>query len=151
MNYHLNPFMNIHYFAHCFILIMLHFIRLYHFSFNSFHQHIRHYLQTLFSKYTHIQLSFLGICRRMKFVPEQFSFRDTFLYNNYMYMALGHVAERLGGDTWENLLASRVLRSIGMMSTKIMKVPDDVYEDGIALPYIYDNSSFQNSTKSLYR
>jgi len=66
-------------------------------------------------------------------------------------MALGHVAERLGGDTWEDLLAARVLRPLGMRSTKVMKVPADVYEDGIAFPYIYDNGSFQNSTASLYR
>jgi len=66
-------------------------------------------------------------------------------------MALGHVAERLGGETWENLLAARVLRPLGMSSTGVMKVPADVFKEGLAFPYIYANSYFQNSTASLYR
>ena len=66
-------------------------------------------------------------------------------------MTLGHVAERLGGDTWEDLLAARVLRPLGMSSTRVMKVPADVFKEGLAFPYIYDNGSFQTTTASLYR
>ncbi|XP_052278708.1 uncharacterized protein LOC127877099 isoform X2 [Dreissena polymorpha] len=90
------------------------------------------------------------LCKNMKMVPERMPFRDTFIYNNFMYMLLGHVAEKLGGDTWENLVTSRVLKPIGMTSTKLMLDPVDVYEKKAARPYTYKDGIFQNGTKELY-
>ena len=86
----------------------------------------------------------------MKFVPEDKPFRDTFIYNNFMYMLLGHVAEKLGGDTWENLVTSRVLQPIGMTSSKLMLKPADAYQTKAARPYIYKDGMFQNGTKEIY-
>lgn len=68
-----------------------------------------------------------------------------------MYMLLGHIAEKLGGDTWENLVKARVFDPIGMTSTKILRVPDDTLQDGVARPYIYKDGRFQNGTHKLYR
>ena len=76
--------------------------------------------------------------------------RDGFLYNNYMYMLLGHVAEILGKDTWENLVMSKIIRPLGMNSTRILKVPEDIMEADIAKPYIYANDTFQNGTQEIY-
>ena len=47
--------------------------------------------------------------RRMKYLPEERPIRDGFIYNNYMFMMAGHMAEVLGQDTWENLMITRVL------------------------------------------
>ena len=68
-----------------------------------------------------------------------------------MYMLLGHVTEKLGGDTWENLVTSRVLEPIGMATTRIIRVPDDVLAEGVARPYIYKDGQFENGTTSIYR
>ncbi|WAR28024.1 GIGA6-like protein, partial [Mya arenaria] len=77
------------------------------------------------------------LCKRMRYLPEQIPFRDSFIYNNYMYMLLGHVAEKLGGDTWENLVSSRIFIPLGMKSTKILKKTSDVLSSDMAHPYIY--------------
>ncbi|KAH3819606.1 uncharacterized protein LOC127881285 [Dreissena polymorpha] len=90
------------------------------------------------------------LCKNMKFVPERMPFRDTFIYSNFMYMLLGHVAEKLGGDTWENLVTSRVLQPIGMTSSKLMLKPADAYQMKTARPYIYKDGMFQNGTKEIY-
>ncbi|WAR28016.1 GIGA6-like protein, partial [Mya arenaria] len=86
----------------------------------------------------------------MRYLPEQIPFRDSFIYNNYMYMLLGHVTEKLGGDTWENLLNSRFFVPLGMKSTKILKKTSDVLASDMAHPYIYKDDSFENSTIDIY-
>ncbi|KAH3821844.1 hypothetical protein DPMN_123612 [Dreissena polymorpha] len=77
-------------------------------------------------------------------------FIDTFIHNNFMYMLLGHVAEKLDGDTWENLLTYRVLQPIGMTSSKLMLKPANAYQMKTARPFIYKDRMFQNGTKEIY-
>ncbi|WAR28065.1 GIGA6-like protein, partial [Mya arenaria] len=86
-------------------------------------------------------ISRADLCKRMRYLPEQIPFRDSFIYNNYMYMLLGHVAEKLGGDTWENLVTSRIFVPLGMKSTKILKKTSDVLSSEMAHPYIYKDNS----------
>ncbi|WAR28087.1 GIGA6-like protein [Mya arenaria] len=90
------------------------------------------------------------LCKRMRYLPEQIPFRDSFIYNNYMYMLLGHVAEKLGGDTWENLVTSRIFIPLGMKSTKILNKTSDVLASDMAHPYIYKDDLFENSTLDIY-
>ncbi|KAH3843701.1 hypothetical protein DPMN_117230 [Dreissena polymorpha] len=90
------------------------------------------------------------LSKNLKFLPEKKAFRDGFIYNNYMYMLLGHVAEKLGGETWENLITSRVLTPIGMSSSKLLKQPSDVFIYGVAQPYILRDGQFANGTRSIY-
>ncbi|XP_045184047.2 D-aminopeptidase-like [Mercenaria mercenaria] len=87
---------------------------------------------------------------KMKNLPQQLPFRDAFLYNNYMFMMLGHVAEKLGGDTWEKLVTSKVLRPLEMTSTRILKEPKNVLENGVAKPYIFKDNTFKNATLDIY-
>ncbi|XP_053386925.1 uncharacterized protein LOC123542314 [Mercenaria mercenaria] len=87
---------------------------------------------------------------KMKNMPQLLPFRDGFLYNNFMFMMLGHVAEKLGGDTWENLVTSKVLRPLGMTSTRILKKPKNVLENGVAKPYIFKDNIFKNATLDIY-
>jgi CubicO group peptidase (beta-lactamase class C family) len=43
--------------------------------------------------------------------------RQTFLYNNLMYTAVGHIVELLSGKTWEDFTRERILRPLGMDAT----------------------------------
>ncbi|WAR28026.1 GIGA6-like protein, partial [Mya arenaria] len=95
-------------------------------------------------------ISRADLCKRMRYLPQQIPFRDSFIYNNYMYMLLGHVAEKLGGDTWENLVTSKIFVPLGMKSTKILKKKSDVLSSEMAHPYIYKDNSFENSTSDIY-
>ena len=65
-------------------------------------------------------------------------------------MMLGHLTEILGKDTWENLVAERILQPLGMSRTRILRNPDDVLEPDVARPYIYKNDTFQNGTLEIY-
>ena len=65
-------------------------------------------------------------------------------------MLLGHVAEVLGKDTWENLVTLRILVPLGMNDTKILKNPYDVLESNVARPYVYKDGRFQNGTLEIY-
>ena len=89
-------------------------------------------------------------CRKMRYIPVTRPFRDRFLYNNYMYMYLGHICEVLGGDTYENLIRNRLFLPLGMTSTKLIKTPSDVQFGDVAKPYNYRDGKFQNGTYSMY-
>jgi CubicO group peptidase (beta-lactamase class C family) len=43
--------------------------------------------------------------------------RQTFLYNNLMYSAVGHIVHLLSGKTWEAFTRERILEPLGMAST----------------------------------
>ena len=88
---------------------------------------------------------------KLKFLPEELPFLDGFLYNNYMFMMAGHVAEKLGQDTWESLMESKVLQPLGMNHAKFMTMPS-VVEDHTARPYVYlkKSNEFVNGTLELY-
>ena len=87
----------------------------------------------------------------MKYLPEELPVRDGFIYNNYMFMMLGHVAEVLGNDTWENLVTTKLFQPLGMTNTTILKSPADVIRPGVAKPTIFKDGQFQNGTFELYR
>ena len=86
----------------------------------------------------------------MKYLPEEIPIRDGLIYNNFMFMMLGHVAEVLGNDTWENLVNVRLFQQLGMTNTTILKSPSDVLKPNVARPYIYTDGDFQNSTLEIY-
>ena len=86
----------------------------------------------------------------MKYLPEERPVRDGFIYNNYMYMMAGHVAEILGQDTWENLVKTRIFQPLGMNSTTIMESPADVFAPNVARPYLYLDDKFLNGTREIY-
>lgn len=68
-----------------------------------------------------------------------------------MYGLLGHIAEKLGEDTWENLVTTKVINKIGMTSTRILQKPEDVLQDDVAKPYIFKDDAFHNGTLEIYR
>ena len=95
-------------------------------------------------------LSRMEYCKRMKYLPEQKPIRDVFIYNNLMYMMLGHVAEVLGKDTWENLVTKMIFEPLGMNDTTIMTSPADIAAQDVAQPYIYLHGKFVNGTHEIY-
>ena len=95
-------------------------------------------------------ISRMEYCKRMKYLPEQKPVRDVFIYNNLMYMMLGHVAEVLGQDTWENLVTKKIFQPLGMNDTSIMKSPSDIFTPGVAQPYIYLHGKFVTGTHEIY-
>ena len=67
-----------------------------------------------------------------------------------MYVMLGHVAEVLGKDTWENLVRSRLFEPVGMNNSRILMRPEDLIAEDVARPYIYKNDQIQLSSLQIY-
>ncbi|MEI6409029.1 MAG: serine hydrolase [Bacteroidota bacterium] len=63
--------------------------------------------------------------------------RETWQYNNYMYMAQGALAEKITGKTWEQLVAARIFAPIGMEQA-VLSTPDLVKSPDHALGYSYN-------------
>jgi CubicO group peptidase (beta-lactamase class C family) len=68
-----------------------------------------------------------NVVERLPHLKMNAEFRERWQYNNLMYMTAGHVAEVLGGDSWEALVRARIFGPLGMTRThtSIMDAKDD--------------------------
>lgn len=79
-------------------------------------------------------LSREDIYEKLKTLPLENPFRSTFEYNNNTFMVAGYLAAKAAGDSWENLIATRVLRPLGMNETTVSAEGLDTAPDH-ALPH----------------
>ena len=66
---------------------------------------------------------------KLKYLEPQQPMRETFLYNNLMFSAVGYIIELKSGKTWEEFVRERILRPLDMNSTtytisEMVKHPD---------------------------
>lgn len=65
----------------------------------------------------HVSPSRSDLVGRLRFLQPSVRFRSKFQYSNLMYVAAGHLAEVASGRSWEDLVASRILKPLGMSRT----------------------------------
>lgn len=53
-------------------------------------------------------------------VPIEDGFRANYHYCNLMFVAAGHVIERVSGQPWEDFIQSRILNPVGMTETAVL-------------------------------
>ena len=58
------------------------------------------------------------IVRRVRFLEPDSSFRSEAGYQNTMFLAAGEVLEEVSGESWDDFLAGRILRPIGMSRSR---------------------------------
>ncbi|TXD83744.1 serine hydrolase [Subsaximicrobium wynnwilliamsii] len=58
------------------------------------------------------------ILANLKYLEPESSFRSAFEYNNNMYIVAGEVLKRLSGLSWEEFIETRILKPVGMSSSK---------------------------------
>jgi CubicO group peptidase (beta-lactamase class C family) len=58
------------------------------------------------------------IVSRLRYVPLARSFRSAYAYDNMLYIAAGEVIEAVSGTTWEDFVATRILKKVGMASSR---------------------------------
>lgn len=74
------------------------------------------------------------ILYRVRFLKPATSFRSAYGYQNLMFMAAGKVIEKVTGKTWQQAVAERILRPIGM--NKSTTSPKDFKAgDNYAMPH----------------
>jgi CubicO group peptidase (beta-lactamase class C family) len=59
------------------------------------------------------------IFKRLRFIKPATSFRSAYAYDNVLYLAAGELIEAVSGKTWEEFVAERILRPLGMSATTV--------------------------------
>lgn len=73
--------------------------------------------------------------RKLRYLEPNASFRSRYQYQNLMFMAAGHLAERITGTDWHRLIDERILTPLGMdrSNTSVRESPRS---GDYALPYV---------------
>jgi CubicO group peptidase (beta-lactamase class C family) len=66
----------------------------------------------------HTTLTNADVIKGLKYLPEVSSFRSEFAYDNLMYIIAGEVIARVTGQTWKNVIQSRIFTPLGMSNTR---------------------------------
>ena len=72
---------------------------------------------------------------RLKYLEPETQLRQTFIYNNLMYAAVGYIIEFLSGKTWEEFVLERILEPLEMGST-VYTIADMLKQDDYGVPFI---------------
>jgi CubicO group peptidase (beta-lactamase class C family) len=72
--------------------------------------------------------------QRLQFLEPSVTFRQQFQYNNLMFMTAGVLAERITGQSWEDLVRQRIFVPLGMRRSNL-SVTDMAQDDNYSLPY----------------
>ena len=59
------------------------------------------------------------IARRLKDIPLATSFRSAYAYDNVRYLIAGEVIEAISGRSWEDFVAERILKPVGMTGSNV--------------------------------
>jgi CubicO group peptidase (beta-lactamase class C family) len=79
---------------------------------------------------------------RVRFLEPQEPLRQTFLYNNLMYAAVGFMVELQSGKTWEEFVRGRILDPLGMTSTNF-SIADMVKQPEHGVGFTEHRDSFE--------
>jgi CubicO group peptidase (beta-lactamase class C family) len=79
---------------------------------------------------------------KLKYLEPEAPLRQTFLYNNLMYAAVGQMIELQSGQPWEEFVRRRILEPLGMKSTAY-SVADMQKQPEFAVPYTEKRDSFE--------
>ena len=79
---------------------------------------------------------------KLRYLEPTASFRSRYQYQNLMFMAAGHLAERITGTDWHRLIDERVFMPLGMdrSNTSVRESPG---AGDYALPYILHGGELQ--------
>lgn len=71
---------------------------------------------------------------RLQYLEPSKPLRTTFQYNNLMFMTAGYIAGQLNGTSWEDAIAARVFKPVGMTGTNFSELETQNSPD-FAQPY----------------
>ncbi|XP_060074177.1 protein flp-like [Ylistrum balloti] len=74
----------------------------------------------------------------LEYLPAFLPFRTRFVYSNFMYTLAGHVSEKLGGRTWEDLVRDNLFQPLGMDTSGFVTEVSD-FDKSFALSYASRN------------
>ncbi|XP_014772360.1 putative uncharacterized protein DDB_G0282133 [Octopus bimaculoides] len=72
--------------------------------------------------------------RMIRYQPALGIFRNTFNYNNYMYVLAAHIAERIANKTWEEMIKDYIFVPLGMKNSGFSDQTE--FNETFAMPYV---------------
>jgi CubicO group peptidase (beta-lactamase class C family) len=88
--------------------------------------------------YNNETVSRTELVHRLRFLEPNKELRETWQYNNLMFLTAGYLIEQLTGKTWEEAVRTNVLEPLGMERSNF-SVFDSQKDDDHALPYLEDD------------
>ena len=79
---------------------------------------------------------------RLKYLEPQEPMRETFLYNNLMFSAVGYIIEQKSGKTWEQFVRERIFTPLDMSSTTY-SISDMTQHPDHGVPFREKRDSFE--------
>ncbi|MGH2510610.1 MAG: serine hydrolase domain-containing protein, partial [Ktedonobacteraceae bacterium] len=74
------------------------------------------------------------VVERLQYLEPNADFRALYQYNNLMFVTAGYLIECVTGQTWEEFVAARIFKPLGM-TTSTTAIEDSQKTDDYALPY----------------
>jgi CubicO group peptidase (beta-lactamase class C family) len=71
---------------------------------------------------------------RIQFMEPVEPLRQTYLYNNMMYEAVGYIIELISGKSWAQFVQDRIVTPLGMRDT-VFAIPEMLERSDIAIPF----------------
>jgi CubicO group peptidase (beta-lactamase class C family) len=84
------------------------------------------------------KISRAELMKRIRYLKPSFDIRERYQYNNLMYFSVGYAMEQVTGKTWEELVANKILKPLGMNDTNF-SIEDIQKSKNFAWPYIEKN------------
>ena len=79
---------------------------------------------------------------RLKYLEPQEPMRQTFLYNNLMFAAVGYLIELQSGKRWEDFVRERILNPLDMKATGY-SIADMTHQPDFGVPFTEKRDSFE--------
>lgn len=93
-----------------------------------------------FSWYSGSAISRDSLVHQVRFLEASAPLRQDFQYNNYMYMAIGNLLEKLYGKSWEALIEEKLFSALDMKQSSTGLVGD---KGDFSYGYVYKNGTIQ--------
>lgn len=90
--------------------------------------------------YNDRELSRQDVVERLRFLAPNKQLRETFQYNNLMYMTAGRLIEVLTGTSWEDAVRQRILAPLAMDATVFSNADAQLAPD-FARPYRFEDGA----------
>jgi CubicO group peptidase (beta-lactamase class C family) len=79
---------------------------------------------------------------KVKYLEPQEPLRQTFLYNNLMYAAAGHIIQLQSGKIWEDFVRDRIFKPLEMGSS-VYAIADMLKQPDFGVPFTEKRDSFE--------
>ena len=79
---------------------------------------------------------------KVKYLEPQEPLRQTFLYNNLMYAAVGYIIELQSGKPWEEFVRERIFKPLEMTST-VYSIADMTKQPDFGVPFTEKRDTFE--------